>query len=156
MKGSSSKEDVTSNDTKIYIKEIKDAFKDDKNKFNEFLKTMKDIKKKRGNIVCMLAKVKELFEGHRELLLKFNTYLPNEFEITFPPEKPEINIEYAKKYLSKVKTRFQDDPDIYRSFIAIMNMYRNKKRSGEEVQQMVFSLFKDHPDLVDGFIEFLP
>lgn len=48
MKGSSSKKvEVTSDDAKIYVKEIKDAFKDEKHKFNEFLKTMKDIKKKR-------------------------------------------------------------------------------------------------------------
>lgn len=51
----------------------------------------------------MLARVKELFEGHEELLLKFNTYLVDEFEITPPPNKPEVNIEYARKYLDKVK-----------------------------------------------------
>ncbi|XP_050907853.1 paired amphipathic helix protein Sin3-like 3 [Lathyrus oleraceus] len=156
-KGSSSKKvEVTSDDAKIYIKEIKDAFKDEKHKFNEFLKTMKDIKKKRADIVCMLARVKELFEGHEELLLKFNTYLVDEFEITPPPNKPEVNIEYARKYLDKVKTRFQDDPNIYQSFLTILNMYRNKEKSCEEVSRMVISLFKDQPDLVDGFIEFFP
>ncbi|KAL5100406.1 hypothetical protein RYX36_004733 [Vicia faba] len=161
MKGSNSKEEVTSDDAKIYIQEIKDAFKDEKHKFNEFLKTMKDIKKKRAEIACMLARVKELFEGHRELLLKFNTYLSDEFEIAPSTEKsevkkPEVNIEYARKYLEKVKTQFQDDPNVYQSFLAILNMYRKKEKSSEEVLQMVISLFKDQSDLVEGFIQFLP
>ncbi|XP_058775177.1 paired amphipathic helix protein Sin3-like 4 [Vicia villosa] len=156
MKGSSSKAGPTIDDAKIYIQEIKDAFKDDKDKFNEFSKTMKDIKNGRGDLVCMLARVKELFEGHRELLLKFNAYLPNEFAITPPPRKPKVNLEYARKYLIKVKTRFQDDQDVYKSFLAIMNMYRKKEKSGEEIQRMVISLFKDQPDLIDGFNEFLP
>lgn len=133
MKGSSSKEEVTFDDAKIYLQEIKDAFKDEKHKFNEFLKTMKDIKKRRyglyilayqflyfvyyncfvflacrAEIASMLARVKEMFEGHGELLLKFNTYLSDEFEITSSPEKPEVkkpevNIEYARKYLDQVK-----------------------------------------------------
>ncbi|CAK8536904.1 unnamed protein product [Lathyrus sativus] len=156
MKGTRSKEDITNDDAKIYIKEIKAAFKDEKHKFNEFLKTMKDFKKKRTNLACMLERVKELFEGHRELLLKFNTFLPEEFEITPPQEKPNVDIEYAKKYLAKVKTRFQHDPDVYQSFLAIMNMYRNKEKSGEEISQMIISLFEDQLDLIDGFIEFLP
>ncbi|XP_058772378.1 paired amphipathic helix protein Sin3-like 3 isoform X2 [Vicia villosa] len=160
-KGSSSKEEVTCDDAKIYLQEIKVAFKDEKQKFNEFLKTMKDIKKKRAEIASMLARVKEMFEGHGELLLKFNTYLSDEFEIAPSPEKPEVkkpevNIEYARKYLDNVKTRFQGDPNVYKSFLTILNMYRNKEKSREEVLQMVISLFKDQSDLVEGFIDFLP
>ncbi|KAI5437279.1 hypothetical protein KIW84_023408 [Lathyrus oleraceus] len=156
MKGSHSKEEATSDNAKIYVKEIKAAFKDEKHKFNEFLKAMKDFKKKRISVARMLTRVKKLFEGHRELLLKFNTYLPEEFEITPPSEKPLVDIEYARKYLDKVKTRFQDDPDVYQSFVAILIMYRHKEKSSEEIAQMIFSLFEDQYDLVDGFMEFLP
>lgn len=56
MKGSHSKEEATSDNAKIYVKEIKAAFKDEKHKFNEFLKAMKDFKKKRyDNFFYILA-----------------------------------------------------------------------------------------------------
>ncbi|XP_058775171.1 paired amphipathic helix protein Sin3-like 3 [Vicia villosa] len=108
------------------------------------------------SLVLLGFRISILTEGHRELLLKFNAYLPNEFAFTPPPRKPKVNLEYARKYLIKVKTRFQDDHDVYKSFLAIMNMYRKKEKSGEEIQLMVISLFKDQPDLIDGFNEFLP
>lgn len=36
-----------------------------------------------------------------------------------------------------MQTRFQDDPNVYKSFLAILNMYRNKEKNREEVLQMV-------------------
>ena len=51
-----------------------------------------------------MARVKEFFQGHDELLLKFQTFLPDGFEISLPQKKPKvITKEYCLKYVSKVK-----------------------------------------------------
>jgi histone deacetylase complex regulatory component SIN3 len=58
------------------------------------------------NVEGVISKVKELFEGHTKLLLKFNTFLPDGYEITPPQNEPTEIREtknFAKKYLDKVK-----------------------------------------------------
>lgn len=48
--------------------------------------------------------MKEIFQGHDELLLKFQTFLPDGFVISLPPKKRKvITKEFALKYISKVK-----------------------------------------------------
>ncbi|KAK2374818.1 paired amphipathic helix protein Sin3 [Trifolium repens] len=123
----------------MYLTEIKHAFKDDKDKYKEFLRAMTDINERRINMACLMSGVKKLFKGHKELLVKFNTFLPDDVEyseVTSQPKKSDdeydevssqpktsnVNLEYAIKYLRDVKNRFQHEPHIYQSFIDIVNM----------------------------------
>ncbi|KAK2428535.1 paired amphipathic helix protein Sin3 [Trifolium repens] len=123
-------------------------------------------------MACLMSRVKELFKGHKELLVKFNTFLPDDVEyseVTFQsnksddeydevssqPRKSNVNLEYAVKYLRGVKNRFQDEPHIYQSFIDIVNMYRYQNKSADDIWHMVISLFEGHQDLIDGFIVFV-
>lgn len=55
--------------------------------------------------------MKELFEGHRDLILGFNTFLPKGYEITLPledegphPKKP-VEFEEAISFVNKIKVR---------------------------------------------------
>ncbi|KAL5057099.1 hypothetical protein RYX36_028703 [Vicia faba] len=158
IKESGTKKPITSVDAHIYLKEIKDAFKDEKYKYKIFLRAMKDFQIRRIDIEGVMERVKKLFKRHTELLLKFNNFLPDGFEIQSSPKKsnmPVINKEDVDKYLDKVKIRFQHQPYVYDSFLDIMIMYKNKDKSLEEIYEMVASLFKDHYDLVDGFTNFL-
>ncbi|XP_045810015.1 paired amphipathic helix protein Sin3-like 1 [Trifolium pratense] len=166
MKDSSNTMDQISIDAaKMYLTEIEDEFKDDTGKYYEFLRAMRDFRTRRIDMAGLMSRVKELFKGHKKLLLKFNTFLPetsskNTFlpdddEVSYQPKKPTVDLEYAKKYLVNVKTQFQHEPHIYKSFLKIVNMYRNEDKSAKEVMQMVISLFEGHPDLVDGFMVFL-
>lgn len=50
----------------------------------------------RGDINGIIARVKDLFEGHDDLLLGFNTFLPRWLQITLPP-KDENLIEFLDK-----------------------------------------------------------
>ncbi|XP_058741042.1 paired amphipathic helix protein Sin3-like 3 [Vicia villosa] len=162
IKESGTRKPITSLDAHMYLKEIKDAFKDEKYKYKVFLRAMKDFNLRRIDIVGVMERVEKLFQRHTELLLKFNNFLPDGFEIKPSPKKPNfpvMNKEDADKYLDKVKTRFQHQPYVYDSFVDIMIMYKNKDKSLEEIYEMIFvqvaSLFKDHHDLVDGFTNFL-
>ncbi|XP_040873808.1 paired amphipathic helix protein Sin3-like 4 [Glycine max] len=153
---------LTTNDALAYLKAVKDIFQDKRDKYDDFLEVMKDFKAQRIDTVGVIARVKELFKGHRDLILGFNTFLPKGYEITLPseddqpaPKKP-VEFEEAINFVNKIKTRFQGDDHVYKSFLDILNMYRKEDKSITEVYQEVAAIFQDHPDLLDEFTHFLP
>ncbi|KAF5206479.1 Paired amphipathic helix protein sin3-like [Thalictrum thalictroides] len=160
--GGSSAQALTTNDALAYLKAVKEMFQDKKDKYDEFLDVMKDFKAQRIDTAGVIARVKDLFKGHRDLILGFNTFLPKGYEITLPldgdepPPKKPVEFEEAINFVNKIKTRFQNDDHVYKSFLEILNMYRKDNKSITEVFQEVASLFRDHPDLLDEFIHFLP
>ena len=62
----------------------------------------------RINTSGVISRVKELFKGHRDLILGFNTFLPKGYEITLPPEdelikKQPVEFDQAISYVNKIK-----------------------------------------------------
>lgn len=53
----------------------------------------------------VIARVKELFKGHRDLILGFNTFLPKGYEITLeePPVKKPVDFDEAINFVNKIK-----------------------------------------------------
>ncbi|XP_027359740.1 paired amphipathic helix protein Sin3-like 4 isoform X4 [Abrus precatorius] len=153
---------LTTNDALAYLKAVKDIFQDKRDKYDDFLEVMKDFKAQRIDTAGVIARVKELFKGHRDLILGFNTFLPKGYEITLPLEdeqpllKKPVEFEEAINFVNKIKTRFQGDDHVYKSFLDILNMYRKENKSITEVYQEVSAIFQDHPDLLDEFTHFLP
>ncbi|XP_026381727.1 paired amphipathic helix protein Sin3-like 4 isoform X3 [Papaver somniferum] len=152
---------LTTNDALAYLKAVKDIFQDKRMKYDEFLEVMKDFKAQRIDTTGVIARVKDLFKGHRDLILGFNTFLPKGYEIHLvtedePSPKKPVEFEEAINFVNKIKTRFQDDDHVYKSFLDILNMYRKENKSITEVYQEVAILFQLHPDLLDEFTHFLP
>ncbi|KAJ7943566.1 Paired amphipathic helix protein Sin3-like [Quillaja saponaria] len=153
---------LTTNDALSYLKAVKDIFQDNREKYDDFLEVMKDFKALRIDTSGVIARVKELFKGHRDLILGFNTFLPKGYEITLPleddepPQKKPVEFEEAINFVNKIKTRFQGDDFVYKSFLDILNMYRKENKSITEVNQEVAALFQDHADLLVEFTHFLP
>ncbi|KAJ0241243.1 Paired amphipathic helix protein Sin3-like 4 [Hirschfeldia incana] len=163
MVGGGSAQKLTTNDALAYLKAVKDKFQDKREKYDEFLEVMKDFKAQRVDTSGVILRVKELFKGNRELILGFNTFLPKGFEITLlpeeddqPPPKKPVEFEEAISFVNKIKTRFQGDDRVYKSFLDILNMYRKENKSITEVYQEVAILFRDHHDLLVEFTHFLP
>uniref|UniRef100_M4CID4 Histone deacetylase interacting domain-containing protein n=1 Tax=Brassica campestris TaxID=3711 RepID=M4CID4_BRACM len=161
--GGGSAQKLTTNDALAYLKAVKDKFADKREKYDEFLEVMKDFKAQRVDTSGVILRVKELFKGNRELILGFNTFLPKGFEITLlpeeddqPPPKKPVEFEEAISFVNKIKTRFQGDDRVYKSFLDILNMYRKENKSITEVYQEVAILFRDHHDLLVEFTHFLP
>ncbi|KAL9240901.1 hypothetical protein vseg_015069 [Gypsophila vaccaria] len=160
--GGSSIHRLTTNDALAYLKDVKQMFSDKKEKYDEFLDVMKDFKAQRIDTTGVIARVKELFKGHRNLILGFNTFLPKGFEIVLPPEddqalaKKPVEFEEAINFVNKIKLRFQGDDRVYKSFLDILNMYRKENKTITEVYQEVALLFRDHRDLLEEFTHFLP
>ncbi|XP_048318177.1 paired amphipathic helix protein Sin3-like 4 isoform X1 [Ziziphus jujuba] len=153
---------LTTNDALAYLKAVKDIFQDKRDKYEDFLEVMKDFKAQRIDTAGVIERVKDLFKGHRDLILGFNTFLPKGYEITLPledeqpPQKKPVEFEEAINFVNKIKTRFQGDDHVYKSFLDILNMYRKENKSITEVYQEVATLFQDHPDLLVEFTHFLP
>uniref|UniRef100_A0A1J3GR05 Paired amphipathic helix protein Sin3-like 2 n=2 Tax=Noccaea caerulescens TaxID=107243 RepID=A0A1J3GR05_NOCCA len=151
---------LTTNDALTYLKQVKEMFQDQRDKYDMFLEVMKDFKAQRTDTSGVIARVKELFKGHNNLIFGFNTFLPKGFEITLDeeeaPPKKTVEFEEAINFVNKIKKRFQQDEQVYKSFLDILNMYRKDNKDITEVYNEVSILFEDHLDLLEEFTRFLP
>ncbi|PKA48676.1 Paired amphipathic helix protein Sin3-like 4 [Apostasia shenzhenica] len=144
------------NDALAYLNAVKDIFQDKREKYDEFLEVMKDFKSQRIDTNGVILRVKELFRGHRDLILGFNNFLPEGFEMKLPEEKKPVEFVEDISFVNKINNRFQNDEHIYKSFSDILNMFRRKNKSIQEVYQEVAVLFHNHNDLLEEFTHFLP
>ncbi|XP_060959025.1 paired amphipathic helix protein Sin3-like 2 isoform X2 [Cannabis sativa] len=151
---------LTTNDALTYLKEVKDMFQDQRDKYEKFLEVMKDFKAQRTDTTGVIGRVKELFKGHSNLILGFNTFLPKGYEITIDeddaPPKKIVEFDEAISFVNKIKKRFQNDEHVYKSFLDILNMYRKEHKDINAVYDEVSALFRKHPDLLEEFTRFLP
>ncbi|KAJ0754471.1 putative transcription regulator Others family [Helianthus annuus] len=159
--GGSSAQKLTTNDALTYLKQVKDMFHGQREKYDMFLDVMKDFKAQRIDTAGVIARVKDLFKGHNNLIFGFNTFLPKGYEITVieedePPPKKTVEFEEAISFVNKIKKRFQNDDHVYKSFLDILNMYRKEQKGINEVYHEVAALFDDQPDLLDEFTKFMP
>ncbi|XP_033148782.1 paired amphipathic helix protein Sin3-like 6 isoform X5 [Brassica rapa] len=108
----------------------------------------------------VIKRIKVLFNGHNDLILGFNTFLPKKYTITFPleEEKPKTRVGFqdAFSFVTKIKARFSSDEHAYKRFLDIMEMYRKERKSIIDVYEEVTILFKGHDDLLVEFLNFLP
>ncbi|GMH19034.1 hypothetical protein Nepgr_020875 [Nepenthes gracilis] len=158
--GSGGGQKLTTDDALQYLKEVKEMFQDQREKYDQFLEVMKDFKAQRLDTEGVIARVKDLFKGHNNLIYGFNTFLPKGYEITLDDDeatpKRVVEFEEAINFVNKIKKRFQNDDHVYKSFLDILNMYRKEHKNIGEVYDEVSQLFEDHPDLLDEFTRFLP
>ncbi|KDR85669.1 hypothetical protein GALMADRAFT_234672 [Galerina marginata CBS 339.88] len=76
-----------------------------------------------------------------------------------PVEKqPPGEFNHAIQYLNKIKARYGDDPNTYKNFLDILQTYQKEQRHAQDSQVyvQVQMLFKDAPDLLAEFKDFLP
>ncbi|KAH9858239.1 hypothetical protein C2E23DRAFT_718829 [Lenzites betulinus] len=74
-------------------------------------------------------------------------------------KQPNGEFHHAINYLNKIKLRYQDDPETYKQFLEILQTYQKEQRHVQDQTQVyaqVHILFKDAPDLMDEFKDFLP
>jgi len=71
-------------DALAYLDKVKKQFKDKPDVYNQFLDIMKNFKAEQINTPGVVNCVCELFKGHDDLILGFNTFLPPGFKIEIP------------------------------------------------------------------------
>ena len=67
-----------------------------------------------------------------------------------------VEFDEAIAYVKKIKYRFASQPDIYKQFLEILQVYQRESRQIKDVYDQVIILFKSAPDLVEEFERFLP
>ena len=72
--------------------------------------------------------------------------------------KRPLDVEFSQaiNYVNKIKTRFADQPDVYKNFLEILQTYQREQKPIHEVYSQVAILFQNAPDLLDDFKKFLP
>jgi paired amphipathic helix protein Sin3a len=166
-------------DALAYLELVKQKFSDKPTVYNKFLDIMKDFKAQTIDTPGVIARVSDLFRGHTSLILGFNTFLPPGYKIeledverqererqakeekqkakdTKSGKQPTIDFDQAISYVTKIKSRFSDQPETYKSFLDILHTYQKEQTTIKKVYEQVATLFKDHADLLDEFTQFLP
>ncbi|CAI0379568.1 unnamed protein product [Linum tenue] len=148
-----------------YLDAVKQTFRDEPQTHEDFLEVLKDYRAMRIDTSSVIARVKQLFRGHPDLILGFNTFLPEGYKISLavgdakkppPPRKKPVDFEDAITFISKIKRRFQGDARVYDSFMDVLMRFRSGRLPIAEVYLRVAELFKDHSDLLEDFVQFLP
>lgn len=70
--------------------------------------------------------------------------------------KQPVEFNHAINYVNKIKTRFNNQPETYKSFLEILHTYQKEQKSIKEVYDQVAILFQHHADLLGEFSQFLP
>src|SRR5690606_24901791 len=68
----------------------------------------------------------------------------------------QMQQQHAISYVTQIRNRFANEPDIYRQFLKILHTYQKEQRGIKDVLEQVSILFADHPDLLMEFTYFLP
>lgn len=79
---------------------------------------------------------------------------PSPNDLRRPGDPVEFN--HAISYVNKIKTRFAAQPDIYKTFLEILQTYQREQLRISDVYAQVTGLFQDAPDLLEDFKQFLP
>uniref|UniRef100_A0A3Q7IGB0 Uncharacterized protein n=1 Tax=Solanum lycopersicum TaxID=4081 RepID=A0A3Q7IGB0_SOLLC len=127
---------IYQNATLSYIREIKDTFVDQEGKYE------------------MLVDIPYRINPP-SLILGFNAYLPNGYEIMLNDEektslKNATNYEEERHFVENIKD------NEYKLYIGIMMMYKKERKDLNEVYHEVAVLFNDHHDLLDDLDPHLP
>ncbi|AAF99723.1 putative transcription regulator Others family [Arabidopsis thaliana] len=168
----------TLSDAHSYITAVKEAFHDEPTKYEEFIKLMNDIRDHGVDKASGIAKLTELIKGHPRLLRGLSFFFPQvnrdihheakrtiilKDKATIPPEAAYRGAKstYTKikqiepdweNFMNMLKTRFRSlDTHVVESFLKIMIMYDEGKKSEKEVQEEVVDLLYYHEDLIDKF-----
>jgi len=87
------------------------------------------------------------------------------------PTAPPVEFNHAIQYVNKIKVCYQNQPEIYKEFLDILHKYQNEQKMVKEgtafpadhrplteveVYALVTNLFKDQPQLLAEFSQFLP
>ncbi|KAL0014193.1 hypothetical protein SO802_001262 [Lithocarpus litseifolius] len=104
--GDTSRE-LTIDDGKTFLKEVEETFQDQREKYYKFLKVLIDFKHRRTNVPGVIPIVKELFEGHDNLISGINIFLPKGSEIALDNDEahPRELFNEARSFVTKIKMK---------------------------------------------------
>uniref|UniRef100_A0A8C9T309 Paired amphipathic helix protein Sin3a n=1 Tax=Scleropages formosus TaxID=113540 RepID=A0A8C9T309_SCLFO len=146
-------------DALSYLDQVKLQFGSQPQVYNDFLDIMKEFKSQSIDTPGVISRVSQLFKGHPDLIMGFNTFLPPGYKIevqtndlvnvttpgqihhitphgisvqNIPQNNQPVEFNHAINYVNKIKNRFQGQPDIYKAFLEILHTYQKEQRNAKE------------------------
>jgi paired amphipathic helix protein Sin3a len=152
-----------------FLEEIKQEFKDQPRVYEQFVDVMKSFKLRKLEVSDVASRVSTLFAGHKDIIIKFNNFLPPTHKIevssdeeetidatsTSPPRRTKEFLR-AKKFVRKLRVSLEGKPQDYKLFLKYLQMYHSNQQTVNELYNNVEKLLQGHPDLVKEFVTFLP
>ena len=168
-------------DALAYLDQVKMKFEDKPEIYNQFLDIMKECQAQSIDTRCVIERVKQLFHGHRMLILGFNTFLPPEWQIEFsdddlvdvavdkmcpqsflPPGRegvpptatsPPLTFEQEQQAQSYVDKVKKTFEDEPGTVRAFLEILQTytKEQNEQKILEGLSHLFKDHLDLLADF-----
>ncbi|KAG5581612.1 hypothetical protein H5410_052239, partial [Solanum commersonii] len=152
-----------------YVREVRDTFPNQMEKYEMFIDIIKDFKARRIVIVGVVTKVKELFKGHPSLILGFYAFMPNGYEKIIndedqaPPKKTTYK-EQALKSMELLREDVNDTPPFQPffsshigefekcyKFLDVMKDFKARRIDTIGVIARAKELFNGYPSLLLGF-----
>ena len=178
--------------TKEYCKVVQTRFKNNPAVYRRFGQIIQELRNlhESADRLEMVKQLITLFDGHQDLILNMNAFLPEEYCIEMQDDAVVIKVfeQFGETtlvdtghsrtltnpnnshshvaslgtsvesigYIVHVKKAYEDKPQVYSSFIGLLQEFHSKKVDELATIHRVVALFKTRPDLVLGFNEFLP
>ncbi|KAJ3430596.1 sin3b-related [Anaeramoeba flamelloides] len=150
-------ENMSVDDALLYLDEVRQKFSEDPQVYEKFLTIMKEFKDQTIDTPEVISRVTQLFKNHKDLILKFNQFLPQEYKVQESDIYQKVEeLDTAIGYVNKIKNRFQSNSVVYRSFLDILQHYQQELITIDEVFKQVKTLFAGEDDLINEFGAFLP
>lgn len=149
--------------------------------YNDFLQVMKLFQRRQIDTRGAVQRVLSLFLGQADLIVGFNRFLPDGDKISeeeiaaaargtmaaeaaasrsFLAPEQSVALNHAKSYVRRIRMRFSSSSygqhQVYHQFLSLLSSYQQRCVDVQQVHKGVKLLFKDHPDLRDEFVRFLP
>eukprot|EP00040_Diaphanoeca_grandis_P026119 m.145798 g.145798 ORF g.145798 m.145798 type:complete len:319 (+) comp30455_c0_seq1:246-1202(+) len=81
-------------DALSYLDQVRQQFENQPQVYNKFLDIMKEFKSSNIDTPGVIHRVSQLFEGHPDLIVGFNTFLPTGYKIEVPDKSGQIRVTY--------------------------------------------------------------
>ncbi|KAJ0035034.1 hypothetical protein Pint_25445 [Pistacia integerrima] len=140
-----------------YIREVHGRFDGQSDTLAKFRMLLRGYRDKQIEVADLAGRIIELFDGHPDLIFKFNYFMPRQHDdyddCERTPEEYPVGDLKAIEFLNKVKMRFRNDEHVYKeALLQIMNQIDQDKFAVQErYVNEVAALFQGHPDSLDEF-----
>ncbi|KAK3021275.1 hypothetical protein RJ639_047266 [Escallonia herrerae] len=154
-----------------YVLLLREKFHAQSDRYHGFTTLLTDFIGRRVNACRLSSKFKELFNGHKDLILGFNAFLPRNLQnaVTDAEDDDAVRsstpakankrddraIEAAVEFVNKVRKRFATDDLAFKAFLDTMARYQRRHLSDDQVDQEFRVFFRGDPDLYIDFTRFL-
>lgn len=130
------------------VLQLKKVLQGEPAKLDALYKTLIAFKNGEINTSAMISTVGEILCGHKDLVLSFNTFLPEGYKV----QDYSLIIRQIE-FVNTIHRRFGKDRKFYSSFVNIIEKHANDAVGAREKMSV---LFRDFPEVIRAFESFLP